>query len=105
MKEKTKDQLAFIGERVMIHQEELDAWKEKMRPTWIREGQRLRELREQLGIPRCHIARKIAVSDGVLHRLESGDPIKRRPLVLAAYKTTVELFLSRRELAIQSFAI
>lgn len=105
MKEKTADQLAYIGGRVMENMEARNAWKEQMRPLWIREGQRLRELREKLDIPRCHIAKKIHVSDGVLYRLERGDAIKRRPLVFAAYQTAIELFLSKRELAIKSFMI
>ena len=71
MKEKTADQLAYIGGRVMENMEARNAWKEQMRPLWIREGQRLRELREKLDIPRCHIAKKIHVSDGVLYRLQA----------------------------------
>lgn len=104
MKEKTKEQLAYIGACVSEHRAELEAWKAKMRPTWILEGQHLRELREELGIPRRHVAQKIHVSDGVLYRLENGDAIKRRPLVLASYKTAIELVLAKREIAIHSYS-
>lgn len=104
MKEKNMNRLAYIGERVEEYRAEIEAWKEKMRPTWLMEGQKLRDLRENLDIPRCHIARKIHVSDGVLHRLECGDAIKRRDLVLAAYQTVIELIRSQRELAIHSYS-
>lgn len=95
----TEEDFATIGRNVVEKLEKKRAYVKSMRQAWKDEGERLRKLREALNIPRSQIAKQLHMSVSTLYRLEAGDTVKRRQLIVAAYKTVVELVLSRRTIA------
>lgn len=101
-KQYTEKDYAKIGRSIMEGHEEARKYVNLMRPYWKEEGQNLKNLRMALDIPRCHIAKKIRISDSTLHRLESGNPVQRRNLVIGAYRTVIDLILLKRKMAVQS---
>lgn len=67
-----------------------DTWVDINRERWIREGQRLKERRQNVGISRAKMARLMEVSTSRLRRLEIGEGIRDARVIRKFYEVTVD---------------
>lgn len=69
----------------------------RMKSTWIRQGQDLRNKRELLGISQQEVGNRIGASPSLISKLELGNSVSRRELLIKSYQTALELILKKQQ--------
>lgn len=92
----TKSEAEIIGQRFLEHQEKARQRNAEMYPTWLAEGAKFKDIREQMYISQEELSKEMGICVKVVQRFERGLPIKRRCAIQASYKNTLELIMRRR---------
>lgn len=91
-----------LGARVKAGHEKYLARVELLTPQWVREGQELKELREQLNITQKQISENVGISPQVVGKLEKGKPVRSRKMLKQSYQTSLKLIQLQRDSLINS---
>ncbi len=91
-----------IGADVLAALEKRKLEIKKNSKFWKQEGSRLRKIREKLRISRNQVKKHVGCADSVLKRLEEGEFIKRRNVIVQSYKTSLNLIALRGISALES---
>lgn len=91
-----------IGANVLASQEKRKLEIKKNAKFWKQEGGRLRKIREKLRISRNEVKKHVGCAYSVLKRLEGGEFIKRRNVIVQSYKTSLNLIALRGISALES---
>lgn len=91
-----------IGADVLAAQEKRKMDIKKNSKLWKREGNRLRKIREKLRISRSQVQKHIGCAYSVLSRLEGGEFIKRRNVIVRSYITALNYLALRGISALES---
>lgn len=91
-----------IGANVLAAQEKKKEYIKKNSKKWKQEGNRLRKIREKLRISRNQVKKHVGCAYSVLTRLERGQYIKRRNVIVQSYITALNYLSLRGISALES---
>lgn len=91
-----------IGANVLAVQEKRKQEIKKNSKKWKQEGNRLRKIREKLRISRNQVKKHVGCADSVLKRLEEGEFVKRRNVIVQSYITALNYLALRGISALES---
>lgn len=81
---------AQLGATIRKNHEEYKRRMEAERPQRVAEGRHLKELREQLRIPRTEMAHQMGLSAQTVRNFEKGEPVRSRRVITRFYDRILE---------------
>ena len=87
-----------LGAKLRESQKRYQEYVEANRPIWKEEGIMFKKVRETMGVTQRELSELIGISPQTLGRLEKGEPVRSRKMMIESSRTALNLVdLQRKE--------